>query len=238
MRAYAEAQARCSRLLASQAREIARLESEAVRLRGALVRRDTALGLLREELALLEAQAPDRVRAAGLARLVAQQRERIAQLEQACRRARPAPPPSATPARPPMPGPRPGSVLRLDASDLDRLGSALADGAQDAAAASGLAAWEASLVAADLVVCQAGCASHGAYWRVQDHCRRTGTPCVLVDRPDALDVVRVHRAARNAPDGGGPGEGAEAAAGGPPGSALDPAPQERPRDDAPAGSRG
>ena len=56
-------------------------------------------------------------------------------------------------------------------------------------------ALEASLVAADLVICQTGCLSHGAYWRVQDHCRRTGKQCVLVAQPDAAKVVRVHRSA-------------------------------------------
>jgi chromosome segregation ATPase len=50
---------------------------------------------------------------------------------------------------------------------------------------------EASLEAADLVICQAGCMSHGAYWRVQDHCKRTGKACVLVEKPDALNIVRI-----------------------------------------------
>ncbi|MBP7566532.1 MAG: DUF2325 domain-containing protein [Burkholderiaceae bacterium] len=44
---------------------------------------------------------------------------------------------------------------------------------------------EAALVAADLVICQTGCLGHDAYWRVQDHCRRTGKTCVLVDLPQA-----------------------------------------------------
>ena len=39
-----------------------------------------------------------------------------------------------------------------------------------------------SLAAADLVICQTGCISHDDYWRVQDHCRRTGKPCILVDQ--------------------------------------------------------
>jgi hypothetical protein len=51
-------------------------------------------------------------------------------------------------------------------------------------------AMEASLAAADLVICQVGCVSHDAYWRVQDHCRRTGKQCVLVDQPLALQRVR------------------------------------------------
>ena len=54
-------------------------------------------------------------------------------------------------------------------------------------------ALEASLVAADLVICQTGCLSHGEYWRVRDHCKRTGKTCVLVDQPEALRIVRIHR---------------------------------------------
>ena len=53
-------------------------------------------------------------------------------------------------------------------------------------------AFEASLVTADLVICQTGCLSHDAYWRVQDHCRRTGKACVVMARPDVLRIVRVH----------------------------------------------
>ena len=39
------------------------------------------------------------------------------------------------------------------------------------------------LAAADLVICQTGCISHDAYWRVKAHCKRHGTPCVFVDTP-------------------------------------------------------
>ena len=51
---------------------------------------------------------------------------------------------------------------------------------------------EDSLHAADLVICQTGCISDGAYWRVKDHCKRTGKTCLLVDQPTALRVVRIH----------------------------------------------
>jgi uncharacterized small protein (DUF1192 family) len=53
---------------------------------------------------------------------------------------------------------------------------------------------EASLGAADLVICQTGCLSHGDYWRAQDHCKRTGKACVLVAQPEALRIVRIHGA--------------------------------------------
>jgi hypothetical protein len=37
------------------------------------------------------------------------------------------------------------------------------------------------LQAADVVICQVGCISHGAYWRVKEHCKRTGKPCLFVE---------------------------------------------------------
>lgn len=36
------------------------------------------------------------------------------------------------------------------------------------------------VAAADVVICQAGCISHNAYWRVKEHCKRTGKPCMFV----------------------------------------------------------
>ena len=52
------------------------------------------------------------------------------------------------------------------------------------------AALEASLTAAEMVICQTGCVSRDAYWRVQDHCKRTGKKCVLVEQTQALHFVR------------------------------------------------
>ena len=37
------------------------------------------------------------------------------------------------------------------------------------------------LQAADVVICQVGCISHNAYWRVKEHCKRTGKPCLFVE---------------------------------------------------------
>jgi hypothetical protein len=48
---------------------------------------------------------------------------------------------------------------------------------------------DASLAAADLIICQTGCISHNAYWRVKDHCRRTGKRCVFVDNPQCLQPI-------------------------------------------------
>ncbi len=47
-----------------------------------------------------------------------------------------------------------------------------------------------SLAAADLVICQTGCISHTAYWRVKDFCKRTGKRCVFVENPSVSSLAR------------------------------------------------
>ena len=49
---------------------------------------------------------------------------------------------------------------------------------------------DASLAAADLVICQTGCISHTAYWRVKDFCKRTGKRCVFVENPSVSSLAR------------------------------------------------
>ena len=49
---------------------------------------------------------------------------------------------------------------------------------------------DATLAAADLVICQTGCVSHGAYWRVKDHCKRTGKRCLFVETPSRTALER------------------------------------------------
>jgi hypothetical protein len=49
---------------------------------------------------------------------------------------------------------------------------------------------ESTLAAADLVICQAGCVSHNAYWRVKEHCKRTGKRCVFVETPSRAALER------------------------------------------------
>lgn len=55
-REYAAVQARCSRVMAQQCAEIARLQAQAVRLRAAVIVRETALALAREDHARLMAR--------------------------------------------------------------------------------------------------------------------------------------------------------------------------------------
>jgi len=49
---------------------------------------------------------------------------------------------------------------------------------------------DATLAAADLVICQTGCVSHDAYWRVKDHCKRTGKRCVFIETPSRAALER------------------------------------------------
>ena len=50
---------------------------------------------------------------------------------------------------------------------------------------------DSALAAADLVICQAGCISHNAYWRVKEQCKRTGKPCLFVKRSGVSSFGRV-----------------------------------------------
>ncbi|MDD2743162.1 MAG: DUF2325 domain-containing protein [Rhodocyclaceae bacterium] len=50
---------------------------------------------------------------------------------------------------------------------------------------------EAVVASADLVICQAGCISHNAYWRVKEQCKRTGKQCVFVKSAGVSSFERV-----------------------------------------------
>lgn len=50
---------------------------------------------------------------------------------------------------------------------------------------------EGVVAAADVVICQAGCISHNAYWRVKDLCKRSGKPCMFVRNGSVSSFDRV-----------------------------------------------
>ncbi|MEQ1602767.1 MAG: DUF2325 domain-containing protein [Methylophilaceae bacterium] len=47
------------------------------------------------------------------------------------------------------------------------------------------------LAAADAVICQTGCISHNAYWRVKEQCKRTGKACSFVANPSLNSFLQV-----------------------------------------------
>ncbi|WP_226941308.1 DUF2325 domain-containing protein [Janthinobacterium violaceinigrum] len=208
---YGRAQARCSAQLAAQAARIAQLESELMRARAQVVIRDTKLALAREELAELTAAAPGLPTRARLARKVEWLSERVQDLMRELLRLQWVPAPSAVPRSALqadlLAGVREKAVLYVgnylneeagqDAHGanvaqqaIEQAGGRFLHHAGGDAGADDAAALEAGLVAADLVICQTGCVSHDAYWRVHDHCKRTGKQCVLVDQPQAMHFVR------------------------------------------------
>lgn len=164
-RQLGEAQTRCSAALAEQAVELEQLRTEVVRLRAAVVVRDTRLALAQEDLAQLQAAQPGLKRRRDMARHIAALAERIASLSRECLRWRL----QAVAAASQEQGIAPAPAAAVDGTDNPALDS--------------------SLAAADLVICQTGCISHDEYWRVQDHCRRTGKPCILVDQPLGAGAV-------------------------------------------------
>ncbi len=50
---------------------------------------------------------------------------------------------------------------------------------------------DAALAAADLVICQAGCISHNAYWGVKEQCKRTGKPCIYMKTTGVSGLSRL-----------------------------------------------
>lgn len=154
LRHYGAVQARCDRLLRGQRERIAQLEAETVRLRAAVIARDTALALARDHVAALEL---------AVVPLDVHQKAVLCIGKDA---------PNARATRRVIENAG-GQFMQCDGPDAED---------EDAL--------EASLRAADLVICQTGCVSHDAYWRVQDHCKRTGKRCVLVDQPQPLRFMR------------------------------------------------
>jgi hypothetical protein len=166
-RQLGDAQQRCSAAMQAQARQIEALTAEVVRLRGAVIVRDTRLALARDELEQLRAASPGLPRRQAMARHIGLLAERITTLSRECLRWRQA------------------AAWQGAAASAQRQGDAI-----------GGADLDASLAAADLVICQTGCISHDDYWRVQDHCRRTGKPCILVDQPLAVREAQALAALR------------------------------------------
>ncbi|KOQ25283.1 DUF2325 domain-containing protein [Achromobacter xylosoxidans] len=216
--AYGQAQARCSRLLSAQAQRIQCLEAEVFKLRAAVIQRDTALAWAREDRAALEGAIPGLPRRVALARRVAQLMERVQNLmrerlawQDRAAQARARPLDSA--AEQPVPAAVIAAATLREKSVLcvgeDAMALMLTRKVVEMAGGRYLGhcggestdgdTLEASLVAADLVICQTGCVSHGAYWRVKDHCTRTGKQCVLVDKPEALTALGLARESAESP---------------------------------------
>ncbi|MFZ5550127.1 MAG: DUF2325 domain-containing protein [Pseudomonadota bacterium] len=213
------AQQRCVQQAADHARRSDALNAELVRARADLLGRDTLLAALQEDLAALEAAVPSLRSRDELTRQVAHQIERIQDLERALLRTRhelererhrageamaalhAQASNAAAPAAEPV---SEVPVTLCDRSVLCVGGRAaslpvyrrLVEGVggrflhHDGGDEDNVTRLDTTLAAADLVICQTGCISHNAYWRVKDHCKRTGKRCLFVDNPSSASLRR------------------------------------------------
>ncbi|MGM9516532.1 DUF2325 domain-containing protein [Roseateles sp. DB2] len=214
------AQQRSTQLIAERDRRIEELLAQQMRHRAELVLRDSRLAAVQAELDTLHATQPALRQALVRERQLLEGQARIHQLEQTVqglrrelRQAQQAParlPPPA-PADPAQGGPEsPGAASAAvpvpleDQSVLCVGGRAAtvpvyrrlieARGARflhhDGGEEHAVTQLDATLAAADLVICQTACISHDAYWRVKEHCKRHGKRCIFVDQPSRSGLVR------------------------------------------------
>ena len=214
------AQQRSTQLIAERDRRIEELLAQQMRHRAELVLRDSRLAALQTELDTLHATQPALRQALVRERQLLEGQARIHQLERTVqglrRELRQA---QQAPTRLPDPGPAaaaPGCpepsgtaaaaapVPLVDRSVLCVGGRAAtvpvyrrlieARGARflhhDGGEEHAVTQLDATLAAADLVICQTACISHDAYWRVKEHCKRHGKRCVFVDQPSRSGLVR------------------------------------------------
>lgn len=192
--------------------------AQLMQLRAQVVGRDSLTDSLRHQLEQLRASLPGLETRDRLAQrlALADARERALRLQiqelkqelqqQAQARARPplAGPPEPDTAPPPAPaelpnviwlaqrtvlcvGGRSGNVASYRAL-VEQVGGQFSH--HDGGLEDNVARLESSMAQADLVICQTGCISHSAYWRVKDYCKRTGKRCVFVDNPSVSSLAR------------------------------------------------
>lgn len=209
MRAYADAQQRSTRWLQERQRERDAWERERLQAEAARVQAQTRLALAEQQLQHWQAATPDLPSRLALQQRVAEQTERAQTLQrelnrlQAALAAAAAAPLPTEPVAPPAPVlATPMSLQRRTvlcvggrAAVLPQYRQAVEhQGGQflhhDGGLEQRLQQLDPQLAAADLVICQTGCISHDAYWRVKDHCKRHGKPCRFVESPSRAAFER------------------------------------------------
>jgi hypothetical protein len=218
-RELAAVRARLQQSTARRAADLERLQAQLLQVRAQLLGRETLMAQLHDELRRLEQEVPELRSREALARQVAEQQERLQELERQLRRREwvngghrapslrvesdpgagqvgdgellhPAPEAATALLQDQVVlcvGGRPASVPMYRHIVEHQGGRFLHhDGGEE----SHVAQLDAQLGAADLVLCQAGCISHNAYWRVKDHCKRTGKRCVFLERPSTSGLLR------------------------------------------------
>ena len=209
-RETARLQERCNALVQEKQLEAERQDGLLMSARTALIAKDGEIAQLRAELARLQQAVPELETRERLAERVAQMelreqslRAQLTELKAA--RTTVTPTPLAAPAAETVPDATAPTPVRLEnravlcvggrsssipiyRTMIERVGAQFAH--HDGGLEDSSSQLDASLAAADLVICQTGCISHSAYWRVKDHCKRHGKRCVFVDNPSMSSLVR------------------------------------------------
>jgi len=207
----AKAQQRGAALLAEKSAESEKHAAQLMQLRAQAVGKDSMIDSLKTELEQLRESIPGLEARAKLAERLVQMEEReramrnqIAELKLELTRAAEPPAPIQEETRQlvehvmRMPlrlndrsvlcvGGRSGNVATYREL-IEREGAQFAH--HDGGLEDNANRLDASLAAADLVICQTGCISHSAYWRVKDYCKRTGKRCVFIDNPSISSLAR------------------------------------------------
>jgi hypothetical protein len=195
-RELAKVQVRATRQAQTHARCVDVQQTQILQLRAKVMVGETALALVQQDMQALKASVPELKSRLDLQGALQRQVEQIAHLQR-----EPVPLEVAEAAAPQATefpitlyersvlcvGGRPASVP-IYRDLVEKTGGQFLhhDGGQE----ESVAQLESTLAAADLVICQTGCISHDAYWRVKNHCKRTGKPCVFMDTPSSAGLKR------------------------------------------------
>ncbi|RJG00244.1 DUF2325 domain-containing protein [Noviherbaspirillum sedimenti] len=217
-RELAKAQERATRIIAEKSTEIAHLTTQVFRVRAESIAKDSRIAFLTEDMAVLKASLPDLETITRLQKKIEQmalrqstvdeQNARLRQELASARKLLAALPNDtseaakaviaghAEPCIVPVHlhhktvlcvGGRNGSIASYR-DIIERVGGRFAH--HDGGLEDSPNVLDANLAAADLVICQTGCISHNAYWKVKDFCKRNGKRCVFVENPSATSLMR------------------------------------------------
>ncbi|MDZ7937888.1 MAG: DUF2325 domain-containing protein [Rhodoferax sp.] len=215
-RELGKVQERITRVMAQKTAELERLQSELLQARAECIAKDSRMAFMAQDLEALQATIPQLEERQRLQKRLDQVTQRQQELEahNADLRRRLAVAERAASERAVVERSAPESVAVQDAQAVvvqlhqkvvlcvggrsgnianyrdvvERVGGKFAH--HDGGVEDNASVLDANLAAADLVICQTGCISHNAYWRVKDFCKRTGKRCVFVENPSASSLER------------------------------------------------
>lgn len=212
-------QERCTQVIAEKAAEIEQLHAQLVHQRAIVIGKDSRIAFLLQDIEQLKASLPDFENTSRLRKKVDQLTARQAELEKynaqlrqqlneaqrslSLHESETLPVPAAerhhdSPEESPIAfhlkektilcvGGRNGNVANYR-DVIEKAGGNFAH--HDGGLEDNQGALDSVLAVADLVICQTGCISHNAYWRVKDFCKRTGKQCVFVENPSTSSLTR------------------------------------------------